>query len=206
MINNSAKNCGRPRNFDESDALEKATKVFRSKGYDGVTIDDLVAGMGVGRPSLYAIFGNKQALFLRVLKMYTEKNGALVAKALLSPLSLRESLAGFLRAIVDNATEEQSAPGCLAGCVAPLVNDEKVREILHNAAGASLAHIELRLRDGISAGEIPADFPVEVRASQIMDLARGLTMRAQLGIPRKTLLKDAAETVDLLLPPVAENN
>ena len=47
---------GRPRSFDESDALKKATQVFWSKGYDGVTIDDLVAGMGVGRPSLYAVF------------------------------------------------------------------------------------------------------------------------------------------------------
>jgi len=33
---------GRPRSFDESAALEKATRVFRSKGYDGTTIDDLV--------------------------------------------------------------------------------------------------------------------------------------------------------------------
>jgi AcrR family transcriptional regulator len=55
----------RRRSFDESDALKKATQVFWSKGYDGVTIDDLVAGMGVGRPSLYAVFGDKRAIFLR---------------------------------------------------------------------------------------------------------------------------------------------
>ena len=67
---------GRPRNFDEKIALEKATQVFWSKGYDGVTIDDLVAGMGVGRPSLYAIFGDKRTLFLRVLRAYAEAKGA----------------------------------------------------------------------------------------------------------------------------------
>ena len=50
MVQNAPKPRGRPRSFDERDALEKATQVFRSKGYDGVTIDDLVAGMGVGRP------------------------------------------------------------------------------------------------------------------------------------------------------------
>jgi hypothetical protein len=64
-----------------------------------------------------------------------------------------------------------------------------------------VALIELRFRDGISAGEITSDFPVEVRASQVMDLARGLTMRAQLGIPRKKLLEDAEEMVDLVLLP-----
>ncbi|MEZ0254576.1 MAG: TetR/AcrR family transcriptional regulator, partial [Chthoniobacter sp.] len=68
MIQNNRKPPGRPRNFDEREALEKATRVFRSKGYDGVTIDDLVAGMGVGRPSLYAVFGDKRTIFLRVLR------------------------------------------------------------------------------------------------------------------------------------------
>jgi len=201
MIQNAIKPSGRPRSFDESEALEKATQVFRSKGYDGVTIDDLVAGMGVGRPSLYSIFGNKQTLFLRVLKAYMEKKGALAAKALLSPQGLRDSLAGFLRFSVESATEEGSAPGCLALCVAPVVNDPKVREILLNAATGAAAQLELRFRDGISAGEIPSDFPVAVRASQILDFARGLTMRAQIGMPRKMLLKDAEEAVDLVLLP-----
>jgi len=201
MFQNNVKPNGRPRSFDEREALEKATQVFWLKGYDGVTIDDLVAGMGVGRPSLYSIFGNKQTLFLRVLKAYMEKKGALAAKALLSPKGLRDSLAGFLRFNVESATQEGSAPGCLAVCVAPVVNDAKVREILLNAATGAAALIELRFRDGISAGEIPSDFPVAVRAIQVLDFARGLTMRAQIGVPRKTLLNDAEEAVDLVLLP-----
>ena len=72
MIKNSSRPRGRPRSFDERDALEKATQVFWSKGYDGVTIDDLVYGMGVGRPTLYSVFGDKRTLFLRVLRPYAE--------------------------------------------------------------------------------------------------------------------------------------
>jgi len=87
MFQNIAKSRGRPRSFDERDALEKATQVFWSKGYDGVTIDDLVAGMGVGRPSLYSVFGDKRTLFLRVLKGYAETKGALAAKALFATRS-----------------------------------------------------------------------------------------------------------------------
>src|SRR5471032_3140336 len=89
MVQNAARPRGRPRSFDETGALEKATQVFWSKGYDGVTIDDLVAGMGVGRPSLYAVYGDKRAIFLRVLKEYAERKGASAAKALLSPGSSR---------------------------------------------------------------------------------------------------------------------
>jgi len=201
MIQNSGKSPGRPRSFDEAEALEKATQVFWSKGYDGVTIDDLVAGMGVGRPSLYAVFGDKRTLFLRALRAYAERKGASAAKALFSPQSLRDSIAGFLRYAVESATEKGSAPGCLIVCVAPVVDDAEVRQFLKDAAAAGVALVERRFRDGISAGEMPSDFPVAVRAIQVTDLARGLTMRAQIGTPRRTLLKDAEEAADLVLLP-----
>ena len=83
MVQNTMRPRGRPRSFDERDALESAIQIFRSKGYDGVTIDDLVAGMGVGRPSLYSIFGDKRTIFLRALRAYAEKYGALAAKSTL---------------------------------------------------------------------------------------------------------------------------
>lgn len=205
MIQNNAKPRGRPRSFDEKGALEKAIQVFWSKGYDGVTIDDLVAGMGVGRPSLYAVFGDKRAIFLRALRAYAEAKGARAAKALFSPRTLRDSLASFLRHAVEAATEEGSAPGCLLVCVAPLVDDAEVRQFLKDAVSAGVALVERRFCDGITAGEIPSDFPVAVRASQTVDLARGLTMRAQLGALRKTLMNDAEEAADLLVLPRREN-
>ena len=201
MIQKTTRQRGRPRSFDETGALEKATQVFWSKGYDGVTIDDLVAGMGVGRPSLYAVFGDKRAIFLRVLRAYAERKGALAAKALLTPQSLHDSIAGFLRYNVESATEKGSARGCLLICVAPLVNDAEVQRFLQNAATGGAALLERRFRDAMSTGEIPSDFPVTARAIQVTDLARGLTMRAQIGTPRRTLLKDAEQAADLLLLP-----
>ncbi len=201
MVQNTARPRGRPRSFDEREALERATRVFRLKGYDGVTIDDLVAGMGVGRPSLYSIFGDKRTLFLRVLRAYAETKGALAAKALLSPQAVRDSLASFMRFAVESATEEGCAPGCLIVCVAPLVNDAEVRQFLQSAAAAGVALVERRFRDGINTGEIPSDFPVAARASQVIDLCRGLTVRAQIGTPRETLLRDVEEAADLVLLP-----
>jgi AcrR family transcriptional regulator len=205
MFQNPDRPRGRPRSFDVRDALERATRVFRAKGYDGVTIDDLVTGMGVGRPSLYSVFGDKRTIFLRVLRAYAEAKGARAAKALFSAPTLRGSVAGFLRHAVESATEEGSAPGCLMVCVAPLVDDAEVRQFLQDAVAGGLALVERRLRDGIEAGDIPTDFPVAVRASQVLDLSRGLTMRAQMGSPRKVLLKDAEEAADLVLLPRSGN-
>lgn len=205
MFQNTAKPRGRPRSFDETDALEKATLVFRSKGYDGVTIDDLVNAMRVGRPSLYAVFGDKRTIFLRALRAYAAAKGARAAKALLAPPALRDSLLGFLTHAVESATEVGAAPGCLIECVAPLVDDAEVRQFLKDAAAGAMALVERRFYDGISAGEIPADFPVTARASQVIDLSRGLTMRAQMGMPRATLLKDAEEAAELVLLPRGRN-
>src|SRR5260370_9296347 len=201
MIQKATRPRGRPRRSHEMEAVDKGARGFGSEGYEGVTIDDLVAGMGVGRPSLYSVFGDKRTIFLRVLRAYAETKGALAAKALLSPQGLRDSIAGFLRYAVESATEKASPRGSLLVCVPPLVNDAEVGRLLQNAATGGAALLERRFRDGISAGDIPPDFPVAVRAIQVTDFARGLTMRAQIGTPRKTLLRDAEEAADLVLLP-----
>src|SRR5471030_335920 len=104
MIQNTARPRGRPRSFDETRALEKATQVFWSKSYDGVTIDDLVAGMGVGRPSLYAVFGDKATLFMRCLEAYKNRMGTLEYAALLGPPDIHGAISGILTFSVENAT------------------------------------------------------------------------------------------------------
>jgi AcrR family transcriptional regulator len=158
----------------------------------------------VGRPSLYSVFGDKRTLFLRVLRAYAETKGAGAAKALFSPPTLRDSIAGFLRHAVESATQEGTAPGCLLVCVAPLVIDAEVRQFLQDAVAAATALVERRLCDAISAGEVSSDFPAATRARQVLDLGRGLTMRAQMGTSRKTLLIDAEEAADLVLLPRRE--
>jgi AcrR family transcriptional regulator len=54
---------GRPREFDVSDALAAALRVFWSKGYEGTSLTDLTEAMGFTRPCLDAAFGNKESLF-----------------------------------------------------------------------------------------------------------------------------------------------
>jgi len=55
---------GRPRSFDRAAALRRAMEVFWAKGYEGASLSDLTAAMGINSPSLYAAFGSKEALFL----------------------------------------------------------------------------------------------------------------------------------------------
>ena len=88
-------------------------------------------------------------------------------------------------------------------CVAPLVNDGEVQQFLKTAEDDAVELVERRFRDGISAGDVLPDFPVAARARQVLDLVRGLTMRARMGASRETLLHDAEEAADLVLLPRA---
>src|SRR5260221_1933213 len=104
---------GRPRSFDEREALQKAIRVFWAKGYDAVTIDDLVAGMGVVRPSLYAIFGDKATLFMRSLRAYAEGLGGGAMKAPLGPPSVHDGIPALPGHAVTSATTEGFPSGWL---------------------------------------------------------------------------------------------
>ena len=76
---------GRPRAFDPEQALDRALQLFWRKGYEGTSIADLTAAMGINPPSLYAAFGNKEALFRRALDRYEAQHEASWREALDAP-------------------------------------------------------------------------------------------------------------------------
>src|SRR2546423_14715860 len=65
---------GRPRAYDPQVALARAAEVFWKAGYAGTSLDDLVAATGMNRPSLYAAFGDKRALYLKTLEHYRDES------------------------------------------------------------------------------------------------------------------------------------
>ena len=80
---------GRPRTFDTEKALDRALKIFWRKGYEGTSLPDLTKAMGISRPSLYAAFGNKEALFRRAIDRYIEGPACHVKEALAEPTARR---------------------------------------------------------------------------------------------------------------------
>jgi len=58
---------GRNRTFVEADVIERSVIAFRTTGYEGTSIDDLVQASGLHRGSLYKAFGSKRGIFLMAL-------------------------------------------------------------------------------------------------------------------------------------------
>ncbi len=81
--------------------LEEAKKLFRQKGFEGVSLNDIVNAVGVKKPTIYYYFGDKEGLFVEVL-MAMMRYGHHYVTANLSPdMSLAQKLIhlseGYLR-------------------------------------------------------------------------------------------------------------
>jgi AcrR family transcriptional regulator len=103
---------GRPRAFDEHQALDGAIDVFWRLGYEGASMAELTQAMGINKPSLYAAFGSKEKLFVRALERY----GLQYRKhldAVLAKSTAYEVIESYLRSIAESATQG-SVPGCLS--------------------------------------------------------------------------------------------
>src|SRR5436190_1642646 len=102
---------GRPRAFDADKALSRAMKVFWRKGYEGASLPDLTRAMGINRPSLYAAFGNKEALFRKAMDRYAEGPACHVREALAEP-SARAAVERLFRGSIELVSDPKNPRGC----------------------------------------------------------------------------------------------
>jgi AcrR family transcriptional regulator len=104
----------RPRSFNPDEALDFARDVFWQKGFQGTSLDDITAATGLAKPSLYAAFGDKNALFLKVLDRYHGRIIANAERILNEGPSAREAIERWLRGFVPFCSGIKGSRGCLS--------------------------------------------------------------------------------------------
>ncbi len=102
----------RPREFDETEVLDKALGVFWAQGFAHTSISDIEAATGLGRASLYGAFGDKDALFVRVVERYQAKMSN-ATDVLANATSLREGLHQFFDGWFRGTCPSEGPKGCL---------------------------------------------------------------------------------------------
>ncbi|MBT0772530.1 TetR/AcrR family transcriptional regulator [Kineosporia sp. J2-2] len=185
---------GRPRGFDPDAALDRAVEVFWRHGYDGTSIGDLTAAMGINRPSLYAAFGNKDELFRRAVGRYAEVDMAYAREALGQPTA-REVIEGFLRANADALTRPDRPAGCLSiqGGLACAAGNGQIAEFLAASRLTGEKLLAERLRRAVAENDLPADTDPDALARYVMVVSEGNAVHASAGADREQL----HATVDL---------
>jgi AcrR family transcriptional regulator len=183
---------GRPRGFDEDAALEAAMRVFWAKSYEGATMADLTEAMGINRSSMYAAFGDKEALFRRIIDRYRMGPMVYVRKALELP-TLREVVVALLNGTVDFLGTPGNPRGCLSlqGALACGTDAEAARDAMiewrKQGEAALKRRVQQAQRDGdLDDSQNPSDF-----ARYLSVLMSGLGVQAANGATRSEMKRYA---------------
>ena len=190
----------RPREFDVDEALDRATELFWTRGYEATSVQDLVDSLGVNRASLYGTFGDKAQLFAAVLQRYGERVNSVVAQTLAPPAAGANAVRAWFRALIEAATQPHGPRGCLligtvSSCAtAPAALLEKVVDTVRGSTD--------RLQQALERD------PRIAQRGNVRALARffaaeghGLAVLARAGVRRQELEAAAEVALQVLQPP-----
>jgi AcrR family transcriptional regulator len=187
---------GRPREFDPDQALDRALRVFWRSGYEGASMADLTAAMGITKPSLYAAFGNKEELFRKALDRYVDGPGGYVQVALAKPTA-REVVEHLLYQAADAVTNPENPPGCLAvqGALCCGEAAETIKQELMSRRANGEENLRKRFARAITEGDLPRDSNAADLARYISAIVQGMAVQAAGGVSREQLRKIAEMTL-----------
>jgi len=191
---------GRPREFDVDEALAAALRVFWSKGYEAASLTDLTEAMGITRPSLYAAFGNKEALFRKALDLYEREKLAYIGEALKAPTS-RAVAERLLRGALAMQTSDCEPKGCMrvltsVGCSPEA---ESIRSDVMARRQSSQRALCDRMSRAQEEGDLPEGTDVEGLCAYLAAVLGGMTIQAGSGAS-KAQLEGLVETTLRMWP------
>ena len=184
------KRTGRPRGFDQDEALERAMHVFWRKGFEGASLNDLTAAMGIQPASLYQAFGNKRALFEKALARYLAGPVAFVHDALNEPTAYAVA-DRILRGTAEFLTGGRSRRGCMTiqAALAGGVEGEPIRRKLIALRVREQDALRRRFERAKSEGDLPSDADAADLAQFVTAIYQGMTVQAINGASREDLLR-----------------
>lgn len=179
---------GRPRAFDETQALDRALRVFWSYGYDGATLPHLTQAMGINRPSLYAAFGNKEALFRQALERYNEGPGANLVVALNEPTA-RAVAVRLFNGVIDLLTNPQNPGGCLwvKGVIGCEPSNHALRQEFAEQRAMGEALLRRRFERAQAEGDLPPEADPGGLAALVNTVLVGMAVQTAAGAGREDL-------------------
>jgi AcrR family transcriptional regulator len=173
---------GRVRQFDADEALDRALEVFWARGYEGATLPELTAAMGINRPSLYAAFGNKEQLFRKAVDRYQAGPQSFVGEALRKSTA-RAVAAAIFSGFVRMQRDRSKSRGCMivSGALACGEEGEPVRRELARLRQATVAALRERFERAVREGDLSGGTDCATLARYVATVLNGLAVQAASG-------------------------
>ena len=177
---------GRKRTFDYDAVIERATRLFWSKGYASTSVRDLLEVMGIGESSFYNLVTSKQELYLQCLRHYNETVTLRRWQALEAEPSIRDGIRAYFRVVLDDLDDPAVPNVCLmAGSLsADVLGADELRDYVLTEMRQLQAMLSGRLA---RAGELPGRFDAETAAQTIVTYLQGLFRVARILVDRPQL-------------------
>lgn len=180
---------GRPREFDRTEALNKAMKLFWQKGYTATSMNDLYEAMGIKSPSLYAAFGSKEDLYDEVLQHYEQCVAPLIWGDMANEPSPKKAIAQWLARSAEILTRCDLPHGCMVTLSAVASEgNERLGERVRQLRDSGIAQLKARLSEAQERGELPAATDIDALTRLYVSIQQGMSIQARDGASRETLL------------------
>jgi TetR/AcrR family transcriptional regulator, transcriptional repressor for nem operon len=181
---------GRPREFDEDEALARIMDVFWEKGFEGTSMSDLETATGLRKGSLYAAFGDKRAMYLKALALYGRTAVDETVRVLTGIDTPERRIGRFLQAPIDAVALENDRRGCFL-CNAS-IDQAAVDPETQSLVNGSLERLGRVLEKVLSELSTKDNSRRRADAQHLLSVYFGLRVLAQAGQPVR-MLKAARE-------------
>ncbi len=163
--------------------LGKAAETFWRLGYEGASIADLTAAMGITPQSLYAAFASKAELYREALAWYQARIGAATARAMEEEIDVAAALARVLRESAREFTKPGRPHGCMVSTavLTCAVENEPIARHVSGLRDRTLDAIKARIERGVAEGQLRPETDAEALARFIGAMIQGMSVQAQDG-------------------------
>ncbi len=180
----------RHKEFEPTQALEKAMWLFWEHGYNATSIGDLVEATGVQRYGLYSTFGDKHALFLQVLDHYLDNWVSQMVRGLKNDdadwFAVRSFFLQF-RELVDQFDNQKM--GCLMcnSATELALHDTAVAEKMNIYETRLKTLFEKAIRQAQAVGQLGTNISPEKSGAYLVGIAVGLFNLSKTPMPIQDL-------------------
>lgn len=177
------------KQFNRQLVLQSAAHIFKQKGYNGTSIDDILKATGLSRSSLYDSFHDKHNLYLQALEHYKQAESQAYQEVQKKEMNGLEKIEFLFREVVNHLIKHPDDNGCLMVNAAAEMSKQcdKTNQVVCNNKEDVQSLFAGWIKDAQSRSLLKLKKPVEFYSQFLFNTLCGLKVLSQSGANRAEL-------------------